>query len=186
MPDPALGCIVEEPVEASDALFTGVRRVLLGDDTAHETSVNDVVSKGSVACVGACESALAVATAAGVEPVALRDGHLTRSLTGVAGTLGLNAIDAEAVTDNWPNPQRFTRAVDGLQLDTKKLRASARYGVTKAISAPTPPCTTRSTPTCAAKTRTTRQRLASCGASCSTPPGRTRPPTRTPFPRWHT
>ncbi|POR34274.1 Uncharacterized protein TPAR_05526 [Tolypocladium paradoxum] len=138
-PDPSLANVVEEPTEFESALFSGVTKVLLADDKTHESdgrSFNVAVSNGKIACIGACESEFEVATAAGVEVVALRDGHLTHSFTGVAGTLGLNEIDAESVTDNGLNPSKFTRAMDGLQLGGKKLHAGAKYGVTKAISAP--------------------------------------------------
>ncbi|PNY27013.1 Uncharacterized protein TCAP_03059 [Tolypocladium capitatum] len=139
IPDESLGHIVEEPTEFRHALFSGVTKVLLSDDKTYELdgkSVNVAVSNGKIACIGACEAEFHVATAAGVEVVALKNGYLTQSFTGVAGTLGLNEIDGERVTDNGGNPSKFTRAMDGLQLGGKKLHAGAKYGVTKAISAP--------------------------------------------------
>ncbi len=141
VPDEALATIIEEPTTFADALFTGVTKVLLanGEDEKAASDgmpVNVVVSKGNIACIGVCESEFSAATAAGVKPVALKHGYLTHAFTGVAGTLGLNEIDAESATDNGDNPYKFTRAVDGLQLGGKKLHAGAKYGVTRAISAP--------------------------------------------------
>lgn len=139
VPDRSLAHIVEEPTEFRDALFSGVTKVLLSDDKTYApdgNAVNVAVADGKITCIGACKPEFEAATAAGVAVVALKNGHLTRAFTGVAGTLGLNEIDGEPVTDNGPNPSKFTRAIDGLQLGGKKLHAGAKYGVTRAISAP--------------------------------------------------
>ncbi|KAJ6441530.1 aldolase [Purpureocillium lavendulum] len=140
VPDESLANIVEEPTPFADALFTGVTKVLLSTGDATHVSdgrpVNVVVTKGNITCIGDCAAEFSAATAAGVKPVVLKNGYLTHAFTGVAGTLGLNEIDAETATDNGDNPYKFTRAADGLQLGGKKLRAGVKYGVTRAISAP--------------------------------------------------
>ncbi|KAG6001223.1 hypothetical protein E4U21_004602 [Claviceps maximensis] len=133
--------IVVESTDVTDALFTGIKIVLMPDETTEKTKttsgpVKVIVSKGRIACIGTCESEWVAGTKDGVKVVELTDGYLTHSFTGVAGTLGLNAIDAEATTDNGNNAEKFTRAIDGLMLGGKKLEAGARYGVTRAITAP--------------------------------------------------
>lgn len=131
--------IVEEPSKLDNVLFTGVTKVLLEDDKTYESleqPVNVVVSKGKIACVGNCDSEFDAAAGTGAKTIALENGYLTRAFTAVGGTLGLSEIDAESVTNNGPNPLIFSRAIDGLLLDSKKLHVAARYGVTRAISAP--------------------------------------------------
>ncbi|KAF5009827.1 hypothetical protein FDECE_3986 [Fusarium decemcellulare] len=132
--------IVEEPTKLQDVLLAGVTKVFLEEDKTYESQgspFNVVISKGKISCIGNCDSEFDTAAASGAKTIALKNGYLTRAFTAVAGTLGLNAIDAESTTDNGPNPLVFSRAVDGLMLDTKKLHVAARYGVTRAISAPT-------------------------------------------------
>ncbi|KAH6603536.1 carbohydrate esterase family 9 [Trichoderma cornu-damae] len=139
VPNEALGLIVEEPVEMEDVLFHGITKVLLSDDQIFESDgkpLDVFISKGKIACIGPCASEHEAAAKAVKLRIALDNGYLTNSFTGVAGTIGLNDIDGEDVTDNGPNPVAFTRAVDGLRLDSKKLNVAARYGVTKGISAP--------------------------------------------------
>lgn len=138
-PDVSLSNIVEEPTDFTDAIFTGVTNVLLPDEQQVEThgkAVNVVVTKGKISCIGECVSKLQSASDNGVKTIPVKDGHLTHAFTGVAGTLGLNEIDSEKSTDNGDNPDAFTRAIDGLQLQGKKLHAGFKYGVTRAISAP--------------------------------------------------
>ena len=138
--DESLQDIVEEPTAFDDAVFTGVHRVYLSDeksfDGKDEETTTVVVSGGKIRCVGSCESELRTASADGVPVIKLSKGYVTRPFTGVGGTIGLNEIDAEVSTDNGPNPIAFTRAIDGLMLDSKKLRVANKYGVTRAISAP--------------------------------------------------
>jgi hypothetical protein len=131
--------IVKEPSKLDNVLFTGVTKVLLEDGKTYESQgqpVNVVVSKGKISCVGNCDYEFDAATATGAKTIALKNGYLTRAFTAVGGTLGLSEIDAESVTNNGPNPLVFSRAIDGLALDSKKLHVAARYGVTRAISAP--------------------------------------------------
>ncbi|KAH6976074.1 hypothetical protein BKA56DRAFT_489116 [Ilyonectria sp. MPI-CAGE-AT-0026] len=140
-PDKSLGeVVVEEPTMMTDVLFSGVAKVLLSDDSNYESngeSFNVVVSNGKVACIGTCDAEFKAGSASGAKIIALEHGYLFPALTGVAGTLGLNAIDAESTTDNGASGGVFSRAIDGLMLDTKKLHVASRYGVTRAISAPT-------------------------------------------------
>ncbi|KAF7551896.1 hypothetical protein G7046_g7586 [Stylonectria norvegica] len=131
---------VEDPTELQDALFSGVTKVLITDDKAYDShgeAFNVVIANGGISCIGICEAEFKASAASGVVPIALKNGYLTHSFTGVAGTLGINAIDAEDTTDNGANPLVFSRAVDGLMLDNKKLHVAAKSGATKAISAPT-------------------------------------------------
>lgn len=139
IPDETLSEIIEEPTELTDVVFRGVTAALFSDETksaSKDKPLNIVVSKGKISCMGICEAELATASSAGIQTVDLKNGYLTHSFTGVAGTLGLNEIDAESSTDNGANPLSFSRAVDGLMLGSKKLQAGANYGVTRAISAP--------------------------------------------------
>ncbi|KAK0611674.1 hypothetical protein B0T14DRAFT_440877 [Immersiella caudata] len=138
VPDEALARIAEEPTMMDDVVFTGVSSTLTAE-VASEGTGKVLVSKGKITCIGTCEAelkALESGTKSKVPVVRLRDGHLTGSFTGFGGTLGLNSIDMESVTDNGDDGEIFSRAEDGLQLDDKKLHVSYRYGVTKAISAP--------------------------------------------------
>ncbi|KAM0201090.1 hypothetical protein ACHAPA_008165 [Fusarium lateritium] len=131
--------IIEEPSKLDSVLFTGVTKVLLEDGKTYESQnkpVNVVVSKGKISCIGSCDHEFGAAAATGAKTIALKNGYLTRAFTAVGGTLGLSEIDAESVTNNGPNPLFFSRAIDGLALDSKKLQVAARYGVTRAISAP--------------------------------------------------
>ncbi|KAM7218889.1 hypothetical protein V8F06_005769 [Rhypophila decipiens] len=140
VPDEDLANIVEEPVEIGTVIFKGITKVLLDEEprglAARDNTYNVVISKGKIACVGACHSELQVAAKAGIPIISLKTGYLTESFTAFGSQLGLNAIDAESSTDNGDNTNVFSRAVDGLALDTKKLRVAHKYGVTKAITAP--------------------------------------------------
>lgn len=139
VPDESLSHIPDEPTEVSDALFSGVTTVFLSDNETYEAGegpLNIAISKGKITCIGSCADEFKAATAAGVEVTALRNGYLHNAFVGVAGTLGLNEIDGEDVTDNGDNLLTFSRAVDGLMLDSKKLDAAFKAGVTRAISAP--------------------------------------------------
>lgn len=137
-PNEELGNIVDEPTAFQDALFSGVTKVLL-DDEVQEASAgkpfNVAVTDGKVTCIGECQTELAAASKQNTKVIALKNGHIHKALTGVAGTLGLNEVDAEQSTGNG-NSEDFTRAIDGLRLEGKKLHSAAKHGVTRAISAP--------------------------------------------------
>lgn len=131
--------VVEEPTQMRDALFTGITKVLLSEEHSYMAPgepANVAISAGKISCLGECKAELESFVSSGNKPIALKNGYLVHSFTGVGGTLGINAIDSEVTTDNGENPIVFSRAVDGLQLDGKKLHVAAKYGVTKAISAP--------------------------------------------------
>lgn len=139
VPDTGLSYIIEEPTEMQDVLFYGIKKVLLSDDEIFESDGKPVtvfISKGKIACISPCSPEYEVAAQKVKRRIILKNGYLTNSFTGVGGTIGLNDIDGEEVTDNGPNPIAFTRAIDGLRLDSKKLNVAAKYGVTKGISAP--------------------------------------------------
>ena len=138
--DQSLQEFIEHPTEFPDVIFTGVTHVLLPgykSTNSGNKPVNVAVSKGKISCIGACEAEMRQATKSHTTKImALEDGHLTKSFVGVAGKLGLNEIENEAVTDNGRNPHTFSRGVDGLVLANKKLEVAHRHGVTRAISAP--------------------------------------------------
>lgn len=140
VPDGSLGVIPEEPVKVRDAVFTGVSRVLLPGGKATEMTegpLTVVVSDGEISCLGSCADELQQASDSGVKVVNLNDGYLTKGFTAFGSLIGLNEIDMEADTDNGASHGKaFSRGVDGLALDTKKLDVAHRYGVTRAITAP--------------------------------------------------
>jgi len=141
VPDEDLANIVEEPVKVDgDVVFTGVSKVFLPADitgrVADDGTVNVAISDGKITCVGSCDAELTAASGSNGMVVRLKNGYLTRAFTAFGSTLGLNAIDAERDTDNGADGDVFSRAVDGLALDTKKLRVAHNYGVTRAFSAP--------------------------------------------------
>jgi hypothetical protein len=89
-------------------------------------------------CIGRCADETIAAKTDGARIVALSKGYVAPALTAFASTLGLAEIEAEGSTqDGYNNDVTFSRAVDGLALDTKNLREAYLKGVTKAISAPT-------------------------------------------------
>ncbi|KAL2258469.1 hypothetical protein VTK26DRAFT_8211 [Humicola hyalothermophila] len=136
-PDESLQEIPEGPVAMDEVIFTGISKVLLRDDVEDLTANNTaVLSKGRVACIGACESEVQTAIKSNTPIIHLKNGYLAESFTAFGSTLGLNAIDAERDTDNGPSGGAFTRAEDGLALDTQKINVAFAYGVTKAVSAP--------------------------------------------------
>ena len=131
--------VIDEPTRVPDALFKGIKKVLLSDDEMYTTGgepVNVAVAGGKIMCIGLCEAEFHLAAKAGVETVTLENGYLHQAFTGIGGTLGLNEIDGEVTTDNGNNILTFSRAIDGLLLNSKKLEAASKAGVTRAISAP--------------------------------------------------
>lgn len=132
--------IAEEPVDMNSVVFTGITNVL-GDveiqgGRKDAKSYSAVIRNGKVTCVGVCAEEVRMASTSKIPVIELKDGHFTGSFTAFGSQIGLNAIDAEDSTDNGDNVNVFTRAEDGLSLDTKKLHAAYKYGVTKAITAP--------------------------------------------------
>lgn len=132
---------VEDPILVPDVVFTGITKILLDGYDGPSTDsaavpINVAISGGGISCVGECLQEMEAAAQGGVEVVHLRNGHLHSAYVGVGGTLGLNEIDAETVADNGNNRHTFSRAIDGLLLEGKKLTAAHNAGVTRAISAP--------------------------------------------------
>ncbi|KAK4150247.1 hypothetical protein C8A00DRAFT_37167 [Chaetomidium leptoderma] len=137
VPDESLSKVPVGPVPMDEVVFTGVSKALLRKNVEElSTSIVVVVSKGKVTCLGSCESELQVATKSKTPVINLKNGYLTESFTAFGSKIGLNSIDSEKDTDNGPSGSAFTRAEDGLALDTQKTNASYTYGVTKAITAP--------------------------------------------------
>ncbi|KZL77806.1 carbohydrate esterase family 9 protein (midohydrolase) [Colletotrichum tofieldiae] len=141
VPDQSLASILGEPIILrDDVVFTGISRVLHSVDTegfsSDGTTYNVAVSSGKIVCVGNCNAQLKKASASDGTVIHLKNGYLAPSLTAFGSTIGLNAIDTERDTDNGADGGKFSRGMDGLALDTEKLRVAHRYGVTRAISAP--------------------------------------------------
>lgn len=131
--------VSDEPVEVADVVFTGVSKSFLSDAAPESPSGNNLtvaISNGKITCIGSCASELYTTSQAGGKVIHLKNGHLTKSFVAFGSLIGLNAIDAERDTDNGASTDHFSRAVDGLRLDTKKLHYAHKYGVTRAITAP--------------------------------------------------
>lgn len=139
-PDVSLAEIPDEPVHVDSVLFTGIAKVLL-DLPEHKDAIATAesagkpfslaVTNGKVTCVGTCAAA-----SSSTKTVALKNGHLHKGITAF-GALGLVEISAEDSTNNGASSEgAFTRAIDGLALGGKVLDAAGKYGVTRAISAP--------------------------------------------------
>lgn len=123
----------------SDVVFTGVSKSFLSpafQSGAHSQNSTVAISGGKITCVGVCEEEIEIASNSGTKIISLQNGYLTRPFTIFGSLLGLNGIDAEKDTDNGGGPSIFSRGIDGLALDTKKLHYAQKYGVTRAISAP--------------------------------------------------
>lgn len=138
IPDESLNTTTVETAQLENVVLSGVSKVLLPgheDVTTAETTVNVVITGGKVTCIGDCSEKISAATADGAKSVHLKNGYLTSAFTALGSTLGLNEIDAESSTDDGDG-STFSRAVDGLALDNKKLKVAHEYGVTRAITAP--------------------------------------------------
>lgn len=136
VPDENLSVIPEEPERVKNAVFTGVSHVLLPGKEA-DGPLTVVVSDGEISCLGSCQDELRHASDTGAKIVDLDNGYLTKGFTAFGSLIGLNEIDMESDTDNGASHGKaFSRGVDGLALDNKKLRTAHRYGITKAITAP--------------------------------------------------
>ncbi|KAH8884902.1 hypothetical protein GQ53DRAFT_751554 [Thozetella sp. PMI_491] len=140
VPDENLAKVAEEPSLHGEVFITGVKKVLLSTGEQHAVSddkvLNIAVSGGKITCIGLCASELEAASKSEWPVIKVRNGYLTDSLTAVGGNLGLSGVGSESSTDNGADGSHFSRAVDGLALDNKKLRKSYQVGATVAISAP--------------------------------------------------
>ncbi|KAI1759381.1 amidohydrolase [Hypoxylon sp. FL1150] len=138
-PVPEALAVTDEAITVDDVVFTGVSKSFLSSDLQQGSDREDLtvaISRGKITCIGKCEAELEVATKAGIKVIALENGYLTKPFTVFGSSLGLNAIDAESDTDNGYGPEIFSRAIDGLAFETKKLFYAQKYGVTRAISSP--------------------------------------------------
>ncbi|OTB06398.1 hypothetical protein M426DRAFT_318806 [Hypoxylon sp. CI-4A] len=129
----------EEVIGTSDVIFTGVSKYLLTNDLQRGSGSLDLtvaISRGKITCVGTCDAELEIASKSGTKVISLQNGYLTKPFTVFGSLVGLNAIDAESDTDNGGGTDIFSRGIDGLAFDTKKLHNAYKYGVTRAISAP--------------------------------------------------
>ncbi|KAI1372142.1 amidohydrolase [Hypoxylon crocopeplum] len=136
---PEVPVTAKETVTSTNVVFTGVSKSFLSPELrqdSHGQNSTVVISSGKITCLGTCQAELEVASKSGTKIIHLQDGYLTKPFTVFGSTLGLNAIDAERDTDNGGSPEIFSRAIDGLAFETKKLHYAQKYGVTKAISAP--------------------------------------------------
>ncbi|KAI2603167.1 uncharacterized protein GGS25DRAFT_510263 [Hypoxylon fragiforme] len=129
----------EESLDLKDVIFTGISKSFLLPELQQDISgpnLTVAVTGGEITCIGSCQAELETAAHSGTKIIALQNGYLVKPFTIFGSTLGLNAIDAETDTENGGGPDIFSRGVDGLALDTKKLHYAKKYGVTRAISAP--------------------------------------------------
>ncbi|KAL5606089.1 hypothetical protein BROUX41_006141 [Berkeleyomyces rouxiae] len=138
-PDAKLLAAVQEPRELGDVVFKGIYKVILSGSEQKTArageSLTMTVSQGKITCIGTCATEASAAIAANARVVSLENGYVTNAFTAVGGALGLAEIDAESTTANGKSND-FSRAVDGLLLDTKKLHEAVKYGVTRAVTAP--------------------------------------------------
>ncbi|OTB10932.1 hypothetical protein K445DRAFT_322572 [Daldinia sp. EC12] len=135
---PEVSITAEKSVIVDDVVFTGISKSFLPSlqHNSNHNNISVVISRGKIRCLGDCEAEVETASKSGVETINLKDGHLTKPFTIFGSLLGLNGIDAESDTDNGGSPEIFSRGIDGLAFETKKLHYAHKYGVTRAISAP--------------------------------------------------
>ncbi|KAI8958023.1 hypothetical protein F5Y11DRAFT_337582 [Daldinia sp. FL1419] len=135
---PVVPITTEETAIAGDVIFTGMSKSFL-KSPQHSSQEQDfavVISRGKIVCVGTCHGELETASKSGTRVIHLENGHITKPFTVFGSLLGLNGIDAEKDTENGGSPEIFSRGIDGLAFETKKLYYAYKYGVARAISAP--------------------------------------------------
>ncbi|MCJ1297026.1 hypothetical protein MMC34_008595, partial [Xylographa carneopallida] len=130
----------EKLIVQRDAVFTGITKVRIGglmDDFIFNETVSFVVLEGIISCIGLCKDEIQAASSHGVEVFNLINGFLAPPFTAIGSTIGLSEIDGERDTRDGDNTDAvWSRAVDGLALDTKQLVAAYAHGVVRAITAP--------------------------------------------------
>ncbi|KAI8948745.1 amidohydrolase [Xylaria longipes] len=130
----------EDPLSISNLIISGISRSFITEEFVSERqerqNLTAVILNGQVACLGTCTGEIETAQTSSAQTINLKNGYMTRPFTAFGSLIGLNAIDAESATDNSGSPDVFSRGVDGLALDTKKLHYALKYGVTRAISSP--------------------------------------------------
>jgi imidazolonepropionase-like amidohydrolase len=141
-PDFALGDEIRDvPDIENDLIFTGVSQIMLPglEKVFGKTgeSANVIVRGGKIVCAGVCESEMKIAASNRTKIISLKNGYVSPSFIAFGSEIGLSEIQAEGATQNGADGESsFSRAIDGLQLATKQLKASFAHGVTKSISAP--------------------------------------------------
>ncbi|KAI1817051.1 amidohydrolase [Poronia punctata] len=136
---------VDDPVSTRNVIITGISKSFLpsglptqewSNVMEEDRNITVIVLNGLVTCVGECVQEIKTAQEMGAKTMTLENGYITKPFTAFGSLLGLNVIDAEPSTDNGGSPEIFSRGIDGLALDNKKLHYAQKYGVTRAISAP--------------------------------------------------
>jgi imidazolonepropionase-like amidohydrolase len=133
----------EAKTALSRVVFTGVTHSYLEEaaDARRSSRASDnltvAITDGKISCIGTCEADITAAVAGKARLIHLKAGYLTKPFVAFGSNIGLAAVDSEATTSNGVNALHFSRAIDGLRLDVKKLHYAYQYGVTRAISAPT-------------------------------------------------
>ncbi|MCJ1386948.1 hypothetical protein MMC17_010077 [Xylographa soralifera] len=136
-----------KPNETKDMLkvketivFKGITKVRIGGSTnnfASNKTAHVIVSNGVISCIGFCKDELQTALDEGAEVVNLFNGYLTQPITAIGSSIGLSEIAGEKDTRDGDNTDAvWSRAIDGLALDTKQLAAAYAHGVARAITAP--------------------------------------------------
>ncbi|KAI0598436.1 hypothetical protein F4775DRAFT_555539 [Biscogniauxia sp. FL1348] len=137
---PPAPATADEPIPERNVIFTGVSRSFVSTGLKQDGPKNEnltvAISEGKITCIGTCAEELNIASKAGAKIISLQNGYVTKPFTVFGSLVGLNAIDAESDTDNGAATEVFSRGVDGLAFDTKKLHYAYKYGTTRAISAP--------------------------------------------------
>ena len=121
-------------------VFTGISEVRLSSHT-NKLSLNEnacvIILDGVISCIGLCEKEFRTALKENIEVVELVNGYVINPFTAIGSTIGLSEIDAEENTRDGENTEAmWSRAVDGLALDTKQLAATHAHGIARAITAP--------------------------------------------------
>ncbi|RDW85257.1 amidohydrolase 1 [Coleophoma cylindrospora] len=133
--------IKEEPTTKTNVVFTGVSKIMIpGFEHILEGSdkpANVIVEAGKIVCAGPCAAEISTALSAKVEVISLKSGYLSPAYTAFGSDIGMSEITSESATQNGhEGSDVFSRAIDGLLLTGKQLKASYAHGVTRAVSAP--------------------------------------------------
>ena len=139
IPDITLEKELEQKEVKGDVIFTGVQKVLHPhlekvSDQGKDSTFNVVISNGAVSCIGSCSNALSAATSIGAPLIDVKNGVLSAPFTCFGTTIGLVEMDLGGPTADGDFTKGFPRAIDGLSMDGKQLRAAYSHGVSHAIS----------------------------------------------------
>ncbi|KAI0148611.1 amidohydrolase [Xylariaceae sp. FL1272] len=130
----------DEPVSAVTVIVTGISKSFFTSEVHNQvegtSNLTAIISNGKVNCLGDCTEESIAAQRIDARTLSLNNGYITKPFTAFGAHLGLQEIDAESDTGNGGGPEIFSRGVDGLALDTKKIHYAHKYGVTRAISGP--------------------------------------------------